>query len=46
MDESKVYLQEGKSGKLVEASLFDEITADHMKLWDDGWLHAMRIYCA
>lgn len=44
MDESKVYLQKGGSGELVEASLCDQITADHLKLWNDGWLHAMRIY--
>lgn len=45
MDESKVYLQHGKSGELVEASLFDEITSDHLKLWNDGWLHALKIHC-
>lgn len=45
MDESKVYLQKGGSGELAEARLFDQITGDHLKLWDDGWQHAMRIHC-
>ena len=32
MTESKVYLRDGKSGSLIEASLFDEVTPDHLVL--------------
>ncbi len=29
MTESRVYLRDAQSGKLVDASLFDEVTAEH-----------------
>lgn len=46
MTESKVYLREGRSGSLIEASLFDEVTPDHLLLWDRDWVPAMQAYCA
>jgi len=46
MTESKVYLREGRSGNLIEASLFDEVTPDHLVLWDRDWVPAMQAYCA
>ncbi|MGB8354988.1 MAG: hypothetical protein WCD79_13920 [Chthoniobacteraceae bacterium] len=46
MTESQVYLRAGKSGKLVEASLYDEVTEAHLALWDEGWVPAMQAFCA
>lgn len=46
MTEFKVYLREGKSGNLIEASLFDEVNPDHLVLWDRDWVPAMQAYCA
>lgn len=46
MTESRVYLREGESGKLVEASLFDEVTAKHLAQWKRGWVPAMQAYRA
>ncbi|MBC7980006.1 MAG: hypothetical protein H7Y36_05535 [Armatimonadetes bacterium] len=46
MDESKVYLQKGGSGEWAEASLFDPITAEYLKLWDKEGPDAMRILSA
>jgi hypothetical protein len=46
MTESEVYLRAGKTGKLVEASLFDEVTTDHLALWDRDWVPAMKAFCA
>src|SRR6266571_1893068 len=45
MTESKVYLRDGKSGNLIEASLFDEVTPDHLVLWDRDWVPAMQAFC-
>lgn len=46
MNESKVYLREGTSGDLVEASFFDEVTSDHLALWDRDWVPAMQAFAA
>jgi hypothetical protein len=45
MTESQVYLREGRSGELVEASLFDELTAEHLALWEKSWVPAMQDHC-
>jgi hypothetical protein len=42
MNESQVYLQDVASGKFVEASLFDEVTDDHLRLWENDWVPEMR----
>lgn len=42
MNESRVYLQDVSSGYFVEASLFDEVTDDHLLLWENGWVPEMR----
>jgi hypothetical protein len=41
MNESLVYLQDVESRKVVEASLFDEVTDDHLLLWENGWVTEM-----
>lgn len=46
MTESEVYLRDGKSGMLIEASLFDEVTPDHLALWDRDWVPAMQAFRA
>lgn len=46
MTESLVYLRSGETGELIEATLFDEITPDHIGLWTQGWVPAMQAYCA
>ena len=42
MTESTVYLRDGADGKLVQASLFDEITVDHLSLWRQQWIPVMQ----
>ena len=42
MNESLVYLQDPQTGGLVEASLFDEVTDEHLRLWKQGWVAALR----
>lgn len=46
MTESEVYLRDGTSGKLIEASLYDEVTSDHLALWDRDWVPAMQAFRA
>lgn len=46
MEESKVWLRSGETGLPVEASLFDEITDEHLRMWDDTWLREMRMFSA
>jgi hypothetical protein len=46
MTESKVYLRDGKGGNLIEASLFDEVTSDHLALWERDWVPAMQAFRA
>lgn len=46
MTESRVYLRDGQSGQLVEASLFDELTAGHLALWERDWVPAMKAHVA
>ncbi len=42
MDESAVYLRDGETGDPVEALLCDEVTDEHLRLWDDGWVPTPR----
>lgn len=44
MTESRVYLQEAASGQMVEASLFDEISDEHLTLWEQDWVPAMQAF--
>lgn len=44
MTESEVYLRDGMSGKLIEASLFDEVTRAHLGLWERDWVPAMEAF--
>jgi hypothetical protein len=46
MNESLVYLQDPQTGGLVEASLFDEVTDEHLRLWEQGWVPEMRNFRA
>jgi hypothetical protein len=46
MMESTVYLRDAKTGLLIEASLFDEVAPEHLALWEQEWVPAMRAYCA
>lgn len=46
MNESHIYLLESKSGDIVEASLFDEVTDSHLSLWEDSWLPEMKTHRA
>jgi hypothetical protein len=44
MNESLVYLKEPQSGDLVDASLFDEVTDEHLRLWENGWVPEMQAH--
>ena len=46
MNESQVYLKEPQSGDLVDASLFDEVTDEHLRLWENGWVPEMQAHRA
>jgi hypothetical protein len=46
MNKSLVYLQETASGALIEASLFDEVGDEHLRLWEHGWVPEMRLHLA
>lgn len=46
MNESQVYLQKSETNELVEASLFDKVTDDHLALWDTSWAPAIRAHRA
>ncbi len=46
MQESRVYLKKTSTGQLVEASLLDEITDEHLTLWIDTWQPAMQAHCS
>jgi len=45
MREFRVYLKETATGRLVEASLFDDISDRHLGLWGDTWEGAMEAHC-
>ena len=45
MEESNVWLRSGQTGVPVAASLFDEISDEHLRMWDDSWLREMRMFC-
>lgn len=42
MQESRVYLKKMATGQLVEASLLDEITDRHLKMWLKTWQPVMK----
>lgn len=46
MNESRVYIQRSDDNQLVEASLFDEASDEHLALWDSSWIPAMRAHRA
>jgi len=46
MNESLIYIKEPQSGNLVEASLFDEVTDEHLLLWENVWVPEMRAHRA
>mgnify|MGYP000890751281 CR=1 FL=1 len=46
MTESTVYLLDSSSGKMVEATLSDEVTDEHLALWDRDWAPEMRAFAA
>lgn len=46
MTESTVFLRDAETGEMVPASLFDCVTPQHLKLWEDEWLPAMQRFCA
>jgi len=45
MTQSQVYLRKIDIDQLVEASLFDEITDEHLLMWKNTWCPAMDAYC-
>lgn len=46
MNESKIYLFKSETDEIVEASLFDEVTDEHLALWDTSWAPAMKAHRA
>lgn len=46
MNKSVVWLREGATGSPIEASLFDDITDEHLLLWNTTWGQEMRRYVA
>lgn len=46
MNESRVYLMNSETGEIVEASLFDEVSDEHLALWDASWAPAMQAHKA
>jgi len=46
MTKSAVYLRKLATNQTVEASLFDEITDEHLRMWKDTWSPAMEAYCS
>jgi hypothetical protein len=45
MNESRVYLKKSETNVLVEASLLDEVTDDHLSMWNGSWVPAMEAFC-
>jgi GNAT superfamily N-acetyltransferase len=45
MTESRVYLAKTATGKLVEASLLDEVADRHLAMWERSWRPAMEAHC-
>ncbi|HEX4120902.1 MAG TPA: hypothetical protein VH619_09820 [Verrucomicrobiae bacterium] len=45
MTESQVYLRKIASNQMVDASLFDEITDEHLGMWKNTWVPMMEAYC-
>ena len=46
MTPATIYLKESGSNGLVEASLFDDVTDDHLAMWAATWCPAMAKHCA
>ena len=46
MNVSRVYLQAAATGQLAPADLCDEITDQHLDLWETSWQPAMDAHCA
>src|SRR5882757_5947796 len=42
MIESRVYLRKTATNELVEASLLDEVTDQHLLLWKESWKPVMQ----
>ncbi|MCF7816925.1 MAG: hypothetical protein K9M54_03485 [Kiritimatiellales bacterium] len=40
-----MYLQKVESGEFVPASLYDEITDEHLAMWSASWIPAMKVHC-
>jgi hypothetical protein len=38
VEKTVLYLQRRNTGEAVEAELWDDISDEHIKLWQDGWL--------
>ena len=45
MEESHVYLKKKATGQLVQASLWDEVTDEHLASWRRLWKPIMDAYC-
>ncbi len=45
MNESVVYLQRSADGEIVEATLCDEITSEHLDEWNKTWVPQMAAFC-
>ena len=41
MDCSRIYLKRRRDGELIEAELWDEITDEHLRLWEEKWVPQM-----
>lgn len=44
MEASRVYLRKTATDQLVEASLVDEVTDEHLTLWSDSWQPVMKTH--
>ena len=44
MNESTVYLQKTESGAFIEASLFDQVTDDHLAMWRSKWVPVLKMH--
>ena len=45
MEKSKIQLQRTATREMAEADLCDEITDEHLQLWEAGWAKAMDAHC-
>ena len=46
MTKSAIYLRESATGKHVQATLCDEVSDEHLKMWEATWRPAMEAHCA